>query len=294
MTDSKPFYIRRVQTVAEFEACQQVHRTVWGFSPQDTVMHLPMMVALQQYGGIILGAFVPNADGTEKLIGFVVGFIGKDPQTGEYFHYSQVAGALQEYQSAGVGYALKTAQREEALKQGYTLMRWAFDPLEARNAYFNIAKLGGVARHYEVNMYGAGKGELFGSLDTDRLIIDWELDSPRVVERIELFKAGNKYQPAIAIYSNFPKLLEIDWLSAEIPKVVNVDLRRNAPALLLEIPYSNKLIQKYDFQLAVEWRKTTRNAFSNYFEKGYRVDNFFILEAEKGKRAFYVLLRTPA
>lgn len=291
MSDSKPFYIRRVQTVAEYEACQIVHRTVWGFAPQDTVMHLPMMVALQKYGGIILGAFAPHPDGSEMLIGFVVGFVGQDPVTGEYFHYSQVAAALQEYQSSGIGYALKVAQREEALKQGYKLMRWAFDPLEARNAYFNIAKLGGVSRHYEINMYGAGKGELFGSLDTDRLIIDWELGSEDVQRKIGREAQELELSRILAQteYARFPRLINVGWLDNSIPAIVDVDLARQETFLSLEIPYNNKAVQKYDFNLAVQWREETRKLFLHYFTKEYHVSGFFTLDEGDHKRAFYIL-----
>jgi predicted GNAT superfamily acetyltransferase len=294
MSETKPFYIRRVQTVEEYEACQQVHRTVWGFSKEDTVMHLPMMVALQNYGGIILGAFVRQADGTEKLIGFVVGFIGKDPHTGEYFHYSQVAGALQEYQSAGVGYALKTAQRDEALQQGYNLMRWAFDPLEARNAYFNIAKLGGVARHYELNMYGVGKGELFGSLATDRLIIDWELDSDNVKRKLSRESQELELSKILAQteYQRFPRLINLHWLADNIPVIESVDISREDSFLALEIPYANKQVQKYDFNLAVQWRTETRQLFRHYFHKGYYVAGFFTIDENNRKRAFYILKKS--
>lgn len=286
--NSASFYVRRVQTVEEYQSCQQVHRRVWGFGPEDTVMHLPMMVALQHYGGLVLGAFTTTPTG-EELIGFVVGFIGRDEQSGEYFHYSQVAAALSEWQSRGVGLALKAAQRREAMVQGYNLMRWAYDPLEGRNAYFNLAKLGGISRHYILNMYGAGRGELFGSLDTDRLIVDWELPTTRVTERITLAETNQKPNLPIDDYAVLPCLIEVEWLDAYAPKVREIDLSRRETALLLEIPYSNKLVQKLDPQAGVSWRNHTRTLFKHYMAAGYFVADFFTQPGEHGARSFYVL-----
>ena len=169
--------IRPVADVAEYEAIQRVQRQTWGFGPEDPVLHLPLMVAMQHYGGLVLGAFAADA-----LVGFALAFIGRDAD--RYFFYSQIVGALPEWQSRGVGLALKAAQREHALAQGYGLMRWTFDPLATRNAHFNFGKLGGVARAYAPNMYGSGRGALFGATATDRLIVDWELGSARVVQRL--------------------------------------------------------------------------------------------------------------
>jgi len=289
---AKPaFYIRPIETVAEFQAVQTVQRQTFGFGPEDTVMHLPMMVALQKYGGQVLGAFCPKADGGEELIGFTLAFVGKDEVSREYFLYSQLAAALTEWQSQGVGLALKAAQREGALAQSYGLMRWSYDPLLARNAYFNLAKLGGVARLYTPNMYGTGRGELFGQLDTDRLTIDWELASTRVIERLELAKSGEKPYLPLAEYNTPPDLVEVRWLAQNIPAVFNIFLEQTAPTLKLEIPYQYKQVQEFDFGVAEEWRSQTRAIFSYYLAAGYQVSDFFTQPGETGQRAFYILTR---
>lgn len=282
-------YIRRIQSVEEYQALQQVQRRVWGFGPHDTVMHLPLMVALQKYGGLILGAFHRLPGNSEELIGFVLGFLGRDEQTGQYFHYSQIAAALAEWQSQGIGYLLKTAQRREIITQGYTLMRWAFDPLEGRNAYFNIAKLGGISRSYFVNMYGPGRGELFGQLDTDRLIIDWQLDSPRVEQRLQLADTGHKPPLPLEEYMAAPPLVEVEWLAENLPAARALDLHRAEPRLRLEIPYQNRLIQKHDYAQAENWRNQTRALFTHYLGAGYHVADFFTIPGDFGPRAFYLL-----
>ncbi len=294
MTDLSSFrpnaavYVRQVETLAEYQTCQRIQRQVWGFGPQDTVMHLPLMVALQKNGGLVLGAFGRGPDGTEEQVGFALGFIGRDERWG-YFHYSQIVATLSDWQSRGVGYALKTAQRREALAQGYELIRWAYDPLEARNAYFNLAKLGGVCRQYIANMYGAGRGELFGQLDTDRLIVDWELPTQRVTQRLAQAEQGQKpLQPNLE-YDTAPALVETAWLAENVPAVVAIELNRTEPRLKLEIPYQNKLVQKFDRQVGENWRNQTRTLFTHYLGIGYYVADFFTRPAENGSRAYYLL-----
>lgn len=282
-------YVRRIETIAEYQACQRIQRQVWGFSPEDSVMHLPLMVALQEYGGIVLGAFERKAGGSEEQIGFAVGFTGKDAPTGRYFHYSEIAATLTEWQSRGVGLLLKAAQRREALKQGYTLMRWSFDPLAARNAYFNLAKLGVISRRYMVNMYGTGRGALFGQLETDRLIVDWELDSSRVKERLAQAESGQKPAQPLEEYQAAPALVKTEWLAENVPSVTGIDLERDEPRLKLEIPYQNLQVQQYDFKVSEEWRNQTRNLFEHYLSQGYFVADFFTLAGQFGQQAFYLL-----
>ena len=83
-SDKPLIYVRRVETIAEYQACQRIQRQVWGFGPEDTVMHLPLMIALQEYGGIVLGAFERKPDGSEEQIGFALGFTGKDEPGGTF------------------------------------------------------------------------------------------------------------------------------------------------------------------------------------------------------------------
>jgi predicted GNAT superfamily acetyltransferase len=289
-------YVRRIQTLAEYQACQDIHRQVWGFGPQDTVMHLPLMVALQEYGGLVLGAFERQNDGAEQQIGFALGFTGHDQPTGQYFHYSQIAAALSEWQNRGVGLALKMAQRREVLAQGYHLMRWAFDPLEARNAYFNLAKLGAVSRRYYTNMYGPGRGELFGQLDTDRLILDWELDSQHVQTRLNRAASNQKPTHPIADYQTIPALVEVEWLAENVPNVTTIDLHRTETRLKLEIPAHNRTVQKFSFQVSENWRNQTRALFQHYLTAGYYIADFFSLPAanQSNQQTFYLLQKDDA
>jgi predicted GNAT superfamily acetyltransferase len=89
------------------------------------------------------------------------------------------------YRNRGLGAQLKQEQRREALARGIRLIEWTFDPLEIKNAHLNIHKLGAIVRRYEVNFYGVSSSRLQGGLPTDRLVAEWQLDSPRVQAILE-------------------------------------------------------------------------------------------------------------
>ena len=83
-------------------------------------------------------------------------------------------------QFAGVGRTLKLTQRDDALRRGIELIEWTFDPLEIKNAFFNMERLGAIVRRYVPNQYGTTSSPLHGGLPTDRCIAEWWISSPRV------------------------------------------------------------------------------------------------------------------
>jgi predicted GNAT superfamily acetyltransferase len=89
-------------------------------------------------------------------------------------------GVLPEYHNTGIGRRLKLRQRAEALSRGIELIEWTFDPLELKNAFLNIEKLGAIVRRYYPNQYGTTSSPLHGGLPTDRCIAEWWIDTPRV------------------------------------------------------------------------------------------------------------------
>src|SRR5262249_22182333 len=92
----------------------------------------------------------------------------------------QMLAVRQQYRNGGLGRRLKLAQRNDALARGFELMEWTFDPLEIKNAYLNIEKLGAIARRYNVNQYGITASPLQGGLPSDRLVAEWWMKSRRV------------------------------------------------------------------------------------------------------------------
>jgi predicted GNAT superfamily acetyltransferase len=167
--------IRPLTTLDELAACVDVQRSVWGWADVD-LMPLRLFVLMQHVGGVVLGAYHDD-----RLVGFVNCVPGL--HDGRPFWHSHMMGVLPPYQNRGIGTALKLAQKRHALDRGITSIQWVFDPLEAKNAYLNIAKLGAVVRRYSINHYGASTSPLHAGLDSDRLVAEWRLDAPPIVVR---------------------------------------------------------------------------------------------------------------
>jgi predicted GNAT superfamily acetyltransferase len=165
--------VRVIKAIADFQATLPVQRAVWGFSDIDLVPPRLMTVS-SHIGGLVLGAY----DGDE-MVGFSLAIPGVKPGGKAYWH-SHMTGMLPSHQNRGLGLQLKLKQREEAQRAGIELIEWTFDPLEIRNAYFNVEKLGVVVRCFVPNNYGITSSRLHGGLPTDRLVAEWYVDSPRV------------------------------------------------------------------------------------------------------------------
>ena len=164
--------IRKCHQLDEMRACVALQQEVWDFSDADLVP-LRMFVVAEKVGGQVIGAFAGN-----EMAGFalsVPGFRG-----GRSYLHSHMLAVRKQHQNAGLGRRIKLFQREDALARGFELIEWTFDPLEIKNAYLNIEKLGAIARRYTVNQYGITSSPLQGGLPTDRLVAEWWLKSKRV------------------------------------------------------------------------------------------------------------------
>jgi predicted GNAT superfamily acetyltransferase len=147
----------------------------------------------QKIGGQVIGAFdtelsgAPAEGGAESLVGFAFSLPGVKTGKGEpqaYLH-SHMLAVKEAYRNRGLGAKLKLEQRKDALSRGIRHMEWTFDPLEIKNAFLNIHKLGAIVCGYRVNFYGVSSSRLQGGLPTDRLLAEWKLDSPRVQAIVE-------------------------------------------------------------------------------------------------------------
>ncbi|MGO9920569.1 MAG: hypothetical protein ACLQIB_38490, partial [Isosphaeraceae bacterium] len=165
--------IRRAETVADYRACQEAQRRAWGITDEGYVIPVATMVGANLHGGLVLGAFL--AGGGAAALSFA--FLGR--VEGRLCLYSQLTGVVPGYQSRGLGYGIKKLQRAIARSEGIELIVWAFDPLQAGNAHFNLARLGATACRYIENMYGERTDSLNAGVPTDRLIAEWETsDTP--------------------------------------------------------------------------------------------------------------------
>ena len=171
--------VRPCHGLVEFDACVELQRRVWRGADLETVP-LPLFVVAEEAGGQVLGAFAGSPEG-EKLVGFTLALAGV--RNGQPYLHSHMTAVEEGYRDRGVGRRLKLLQRQDALSRGIRLVEWTFDPLEIKNAYFNLMRLGAIVRRLIPNCYGITTSPLHGGLPTDRLMAEWWLASPRV-ERI--------------------------------------------------------------------------------------------------------------
>lgn len=165
--------IRQLAELDEFASVVRLQREIWGFQDLE-LLPLRLFVVADKIGGQVLGAFDRG-----KMVAFCLCIPGLKPGGKQYFH-SHMLGVLPPYRNTGLGRRMKLAQRQYALACGIDLIEWTFDPLELKNAFFNIERLGAIVCRYVHNQYGRTSSHLHGGLPTDRLIAEWWIASPRV------------------------------------------------------------------------------------------------------------------
>ncbi len=223
--------IRSCQTLEEFQACVALEKRIWQCEDIE-VVPAAMFAVIAKTGGQVFGAFQGG-----RIIGFTLANPGfrKEGLGTRIFLQSHMTAVLPEYENRGVGRRLKLFQREEALSRGIALVEWTFDPLELRNAYFNLTRLGAVIRRYLPNFYGITSSPLHSGIPTDRLVAEWWLES----ERARAAVAG---QPP--------------------PFAGKEMVRVSAPADIGNI-------RTRDREMAIRIQSEMREQFTNWFAKGY-------------------------
>ena len=167
-----PILVRHCRGIEELRGCVALQKEIWNFSDADLVP-LRMFVVAEKVGGQVMGAF-----NGKEMVGFALSIPGT--RSGHIYLHSHMLAVRQDYRDRGLGRRLKLLQRADALGRGIELIEWTFDPLEIKNAYLNIEKLGAIARRYNINQYGITSSPLQGGLPSDRLIGEWWLKSRRV------------------------------------------------------------------------------------------------------------------
>ncbi len=202
--------IRECNTFEELSACVQLQREVFAL-PEVELSPVRHLIVTKHAGGFTLGAFAE-----EKLVGFVLSvpaFL-----RGEKAFYSHMTAVDRNFQSHGIGAKLKWSQRERSLKEGVKFIKWTFSPVQARNAFFNLEKLGAVIKHYEPNFYGTDypNPDLNLGLDSDRLFAEWQLNNPKVLA----LSKGQKHvetaeaKQTIEVPGNWNELVKSDLAKA--------------------------------------------------------------------------------
>ena len=279
-------FCRTIDTPEELAEVEALQRIVWPGSDLEMVPAHVLLTA-QHNGGLVAGAWAG-----ERLAGFVFGFLGfHDAEPAHRLkHCSHMLGVHPDFRGAGIGCALKMYQREHVLHQGLDLVTWTYDPLLARNAQLNIAKLGAVCHTYLANLYGEMRDGLNAGLPSDRFQVDWWIATPRVADRVGCAPGDRPrlidLSAAGAVWLNPPGPDGTPQPSAPPSSVVEA-----STTVLVEIPTDFLALKAADPVLALHWRLSTRAVFQTIFRQGYTVTDF-VREPGSTPRAVYELTQT--
>ena len=239
------------------------------------------MRALQDNGGLVLGGFVDI-----YLAGVTASLIGWDG--GTLYHYAHITAVRPEYQNHHLGFRLKAYQRDEVLKLGLSEIRGTFDPLQSRNAWLFVRRLGVVPDRYLPHYFGQLEDDLNRGSETDRLRYTWSLSAARVEERLAGRAPSREedrrhWEGATAIVET-----EVGDTGLRVPNAV---IEPSDASAHLEIPFDLAALLEHDRAGARRWRHAVRDAFRAAFDLGYVVEDFVVLSAEHERRSFYLLAR---
>ncbi len=278
--------IQRLLRAHQLDEVVELQKTYWGHDAGNLVPR-HMLYSLALHGGHVLGAYAG-----ERLVGFVMGFIGTDidmddrdarPAMANLLIMSKRMVVLQGYRGRNIGYRLKLAQRDIAMKQAIRLVTWTFDPLLAANAHLNIRKLGAVAQRFSANYFGLAGG---GELRSDRLVVEWWVTQRRVKTRVR----GEGSHPNLKHYLDARApivnraILAGEWLKPRAMTAVP-----GSTFALVEIPGDFLRLEAADHALADDWRGHIREVFTQIFAAGYIITDFVSDFYEGRRRSFYLL-----
>ena len=246
MSQPEQLTYRELTSHEDHEQCVVLQRATWGDDFRELVPPALLLVALK-LGGLLLGAFEPDG----RLVGFVFGLTGID--RGEPLHWSHMLAVRADSRSRGVGRRLKELQRARVADLGVRRIRWTFDPLVARNAHFNLSRLGVRVLEYVEHMYGESPVSIMDSvIGTDRFVVEWPTAGPLPARPAEPTAGAPIVSLASTAASDLPAMGEV----------------------LVEIPADIQRLKRERPEEAVAWRQTTRRAFRHYLAAGYAVAGF--------------------
>lgn len=248
--------VREIDGAAPLRAACALLDTIWGSGTREPVVPFHLLRALSLTGGYIAGAY-----SGDDLLGVSVGFFGPP---GERLLHSHVTGVAAGARGLGIGRALKLHQRRWAIARGVRRVRWTFDPLVRRNAHVNLARLGASVAAYLPDVYGPLDDEINAGDVSDRLLVEWDLESEQVARAIE----GRSGPPDVP-----------DTSAAAIALVVGADGGPEArdvagPLVLVEVPADVEAMRRAEPALAARWRTAVREALGGPLGAGARVTGF--------------------
>jgi predicted GNAT superfamily acetyltransferase len=268
--------VRDLHSHEDYATVVDLQREIWGRA--DDNIPSWVLAASVERGAILIGA---EEDG--RLIGFAYSVPGF--KHGRPLQWSHMLGVLPDRRGGGTGRQLKLAQRERTLAQGLDLVEWTFDPLVAINGRLNVARLGAVVDEYLEDVYGASKSLLHRGAPTDRFVASWHIATPHVQRRLEAGAIVARDASVASAATILPTRLEGAWRVPDGRPRLDVDESR----LLVEIPFGFIDMLQEAPDVALEWRLTTREIFTTYLSRGYRIVDF--MGDRASGRAAYLMKR---
>ena len=269
----------RIEVAHDIEACRAtvpIQEEVWS---GDVVVPPQLLLAVAHNGGFVALGY---ADGDERPAGFVFGFLGIYDY--HFRHHSHMLAVRAPHRELGIAVALKEAQRDHCLDQGIDTVAWTMDPLEARNARFNFAKLGAFARTYERDFYGTMPDKLNEGLPSDRLYVEWRIATDRADKRL-------RGADPVPLLDDAEREGVRYLLRAEGDRPGKAEAAGDDSHLLVEIPADIQRIKANDRALALAWRHAVRDALEPAFAAGYAAVE--MLRSSDATRGAYLLVRQP-
>lgn len=255
--------------VGDLLAAGRLVGRVWEMPADLAYPDFQTLRAYHLAGEPLLGAFVAGrAHDPDALVGASIGFVGTHP--GGLHVHSHVTGIDPAYQQAGIGYTMKLVQREWALRRGIDEIRWTFDPLIARNAYFNLTKLGARGTAYHANVYGEMADGVNAGDASDRVETVWDL--------------------AASVGRPEPDLDALTAAGAEVILSLDGEVWRETrlvPTLLASVPSDIARLRRADPDAARRWRLAARDTIGRALDLGFGAvgatrDGWWVLEAGAG------------
>ncbi len=280
----KGIAIRELKDPEEFEQAVEVQYSAWRMKDYREAVPAHMLKALADTSGLLLGAFDTE---TGELIGMAIGFYVCS-NDGKKYLYSHMVGVKEGLKYKGVGYRLKLAQREYALKNNVDLIMWTYDPAQSLNANFNINKLGVINRDFKINYYGEIRDGINIGMPTDRFKVEWWIRSPRVEKRISAGPPKLDFNTMIHDYG-CKQAADIES-KEDLPCIRTINTNLENYCVMVPIPRDINSIREASFEKALEWRLMLRQLFTYYIlEKGYIVVEY-LLDKER-EVGYYVLVK---
>jgi len=275
--------VREPVSNMDYRRLMDVQLKIWVMPDYSEAVTYHALIAAHRNGGVVIGAFREN----DEAVGVVFSFPGYE--NGLIYLYSHLTGVTPEKRYRGIGYYLKLAQRKLALEKGYSLIKWTFDPLRSSNAYFNIAKLGVIARSFYPNYYGELQDELNRGMPSDRLIVEWWIKSRRVKKIVE--KSEKATINIEKLLSLKPYLVNEVEISDNNVLLKNYRLEANNDLVVIEIPSNIETLRRENPEEILRWRIGLREIMDYYLNKHGYVIIGYVLSREKPLRSYYILWR---